>query len=113
MAQLLGSAILTACLGLEGSYYQACSKAMDAGTRQIGLLSEAQRLDGELNKYGQQQGKRYFGKDGMAAIGFIGFGAKTVRDQKVAFKLPNMGLCNSINNEIGKDSYNIKLQWDF
>lgn len=113
MAQLLGSVILSACLGLEGSYYEACSKAMDAGTRQIGLRAEADRLDGQLNRYVQSQGYKLLGKEGMDAIGFIGFGTKSVREEKVAFKLPNLGLCNSINNEIGKDSYSIKIQWNF
>lgn len=113
MAQLFGSVILSACLGLQGNYYEACSKAMDAGTRQIGLRQQADQLENNLNNYGQQQGHRYLGQEGMSAIGFIGFGVKTVREEKIAFKLPNLGLCSSINNEVGKDHYNIKFQWDF
>lgn len=113
MAQLFGSVILSACLGLNGSYYEACSKAMDAGTRQIGIRQKADEIESQTRNYTDSQGKKYLGKEGMAAIGFIGFGVKTVREEKVAFKLPNLGLCSSINNEIGKDHYNVKFQWDF
>lgn len=113
MAQLVGSAILTACLGLHGSYYDACSKAMDAGTRQIGLRQQADDIENRTRQFGEQQARKYIGKEGMSAIGFIGFGVKTVQEKKVAFKLPNLGLCSSINNEVGTDHYNIRFQWDF
>jgi hypothetical protein len=113
MAQLFGSAILSACLGLEGSYYDACSKAIDAGTRQIGLYQQAELIEKRTNKYALGEAKKYFGDEGVKAIGFIGFGVKTVRDEKVAFKLPNLGLASSVNNEIGKDSYKINIQWNF
>jgi len=113
MASLFGSAILSVCVGFQGQYNEACSKAIDAGTRQIGIRQQADQFETQFVQYADKQGHKYLGSDGMATIGFIGFGYRAVRDERVVFKLPNLGLCSSINNEIGRNFYNIKFKWDF
>lgn len=113
MASLFGSAILSACMGLQGNYYEACSKAMDAGTRQIGLRQQADDIEHKLNDWSRDQAQRYMGNEFMGVVGFVGFGVKTYREQRVAFKIPNLGMCSSINSEVGRTQQTIKFQWNF
>lgn len=113
MAQLFGSAILSLCVSMQGSYHDACSHAIDAGTRQIGLRQDADKLENGLMDYSKKQSEYYLGKDTMSVVGFAGFGYKVAKEQKVQFKLPNLGMCTSVNNEVTRDSYTIKFLWNF
>lgn len=113
MANLFGSVILSLCAGAQGSYHDACDKALDATSRQIGLRQQADDIESRARGYAEGRAKRYLGNESMSAVAFVGFTAKAVKEHQVAIKLPNLGLCNSVTSQIGTDQSSLQMVWNF
>lgn len=106
------TAMLAMCTQYQGThYYEACLKAMDAGTRQVGIRQQYDATEGKLNEVATHQAENTLGKPVMSAIGSGVFVYKTVNDKKVTFRLPTGGLADSVSNTITPTSYSVNIQW--
>lgn len=113
MAALFGSAILSICAGAQNNYYEACSKALDATSRQIGLRQEADSVEQRMRGIAEDNAKKYLGKESVATVAFVGFTYKSVKERQVTFKLPNLGLCNSVTSQVGTEQASLRMDWNF
>lgn len=113
MGQLFGSAFLTMCLGFQAQYNEACNRALDATSRQVGIRQQAEYVESRVNVVLDQEAHKRIGQKGMALIGAVGFGYKTAQEKKVAFKVPTLGICSSARGEIGVEQYTLNLNWNF
>lgn len=109
---LMSTAIVAICMGAQGSYNQACNNALDAGTRQAGIRQTADMVESKANDMANKSAEKMIGKEGMSMIGTGAFIFKVARDRSLIFKLPTLGLCNSVTNHITPTSYDITLQWN-
>lgn len=113
MASLFGTYLVAACVSVQGQYHEACNKALDAGTRQVGIRQQVDNAEDKSLQLVNAKAENTIGKDGMWVVGSGFFVYKTARDKSLDFKLPTLGLCNSVTNHVTADSYNIKLNWNF
>ena len=105
-------AISAMCSSYEGTrYYDACLKALDAGTRQVGVRQQADNAQNKMNEMISTKVNRTVGKSVIQIVTVGGVVVKTARDKKISFGLPTLGLASSVDNEVGVDSYKIVIQW--
>lgn len=112
MASLFSTAIVAFCTGtVSGQYNEACNKAMDAGTQQAGWRQSVDNVEDKTVNYVNAKVQDKTPKSMQEVVAVAGFGYKTVRDKKLHFKLPTLGLASSISNEITLTSYTINIMW--
>jgi hypothetical protein len=105
--------IAGACMTATGNGQQACSKSLEAGTKQAGIELFVDKTEDKYNKKANRTAYSLLGQSGMDVVGGSLFIVKTAVDKNVAFGLPTMGICDSANSQIGLDSYKLKLEWGF
>lgn len=113
MSQLLSSAIVAICISAQGPYNEACNKGVEAGAKQTGIYQEVDWAEKATLKFANDKAEATLGKKPMSAVGVGVFVYRAAKNKKVNFKLPDIGVCDSITNELTPTSYNINLQWKF
>lgn len=110
---LITTAIVAVCVNYQGAYVEACNKALDATTRQVGLRYGADLLESKANEVVTQKAEMVIGKRGMEVVGSGTYVYKVIADKSVRFRVPTLGLCNSITNRITPISYDLTAEWKF
>lgn len=95
----------------NGKYNEACNKAVDAYTRQVGVRQDSDNLESKTIEYVDEKAEKKLGKAGKILVGSTIILYKTAKDKKLVLKIPEPGFCNSIENEATKDSYQVKFKW--
>ena len=113
MANLFGQAIIAACATATGQYNQACNKALDAATRQVGIRQVVDGTENYATGFVITKAKNAAGKDLTSAMGTGMFIYNTAKSKNISFNLPTLGVADSISNQISLKSYNMNLQWHF
>lgn len=112
MTGLFGSAIIAFCMGAAtGSYNDACIHAMDAGTKQSGISQQMDSVEDKSVEIVNRHVIKTFGKETMSVIAAGGYIYRVAREGRVSFRIPTLGICSSLNNEITADSYKLLLEW--
>lgn len=113
MASLFSTAIVAVCVSAQGQYNVACNNALDAGTRQVGIRQDVDMVEDGTIRYVETQAQKKLGNRSLSLVG-TGYAAYRInKDKKVKFKLPDIGICNSITNEVTPNSYKVDFQWKF
>lgn len=113
MASLVSTAIVSLCVSVSANYNDACNKALDAGTRQVGFRQQADQAEDSTVRLLDNKVQTTLTKEEYSLLGAAGFVYKTAKDQRLKFNLPNFGVCTKVTNEITPTSYNIQLNWRF
>lgn len=108
---LLDSAILALCI--HSKYPAACKASLEAGAKQSGFYQVSNNAEHIINYDAQRDATQNFGENTVLIIGGAGLIAKVVRDRSIDFNLPNFGLCDSLSNHIGLNSYGVRMGWNF
>jgi len=110
---IIDSAITSFCVVLvtNSIYSDACNKAVEVSLKHNGIYQLVSKYENSLISYADQKGNYYLGKDGMSVVGITGFAYKTYKNKSLNFKLPTLGICDSVNNTITPTAYTINLQW--
>lgn len=111
MAGLLGQAIIAMCLGTSGQYNAACTHAIDAGTRQVGIRQEADNLEEKSVNLAKTKSTETFGPAPVVVVTSGVFVYKVIKDKSLQFKLPNVGIADTISNKITDKSYTLNFTW--
>lgn len=111
MPGLFGSMIAAVCVGTSGSYNSACTHAVDAGTRQVGIRQDVDRAESIAMKIVNMQASKTLGRDAMSAISAGSYVYHVTKVKSINLRLPTLGLCNSLNGQIGLDAYKLVLEW--
>jgi hypothetical protein len=114
VAVLLSKAIVAICVSaVNPQYNTACDKALDAGTRQVGMRTNTDGTEDKATQIATNYVQDEFGKDSTYVIGAGAFAYKTAKDRSVTFKLPTLGIADSISNQITTNSYTLNVRWNF
>ncbi len=113
MASLFGTLIVSACMSVQPAQQDMCQKTLDAGTRQVGVRQQVDRVEDFATNKAEMTIKSNLSPTQLKVTEVALVGYKVVKDRRAAFRLPNMGLCDSISNEISLDTYNVNLNWRF
>lgn len=111
MAGLFGSAIVALCMGAVGNVNDACTHAVDAGTRQTGIRQNVDMAEDKSVELINHQAMKAFGKQTMSVLVAGGYVYKVVKEKSLNFRLPTLGLCSSASNQVALDSYKLVLEW--
>lgn len=105
---LLTGAIAALCLNVQTGYSTACNKAVEAGSKQSTVYQSEETIEESI----KTDLKKHFSKEVLSAAAVVGFTYKTIKDRSLSFELPNLGLCQSINNKIDQSAYSINFKWE-
>lgn len=105
--------IVAACMNTPAMYNNACNKAADAGTRQVGFRQQADTFEDLTTKFVDKEAQSLIGKKGVSLVGTGMFLYKVNSDKKLKVDMPNFGLCDQISTELATDSQLLRLQWNF
>jgi hypothetical protein len=89
----------------------ACSKALEASTKQVQLFQTDEKLENYMTNYATKTSVKYLGQETVGAIGSVAYVYKVVRDRSIEFRLPTFGVCESASNRITTNSYSLNLKW--
>lgn len=104
--------IIVACVSTPAPYVDACNKVVDAGTRQIGLRQETDKIEELTTKLVDREAQSLIGKKGVSVVGTGMFIYKTTLDKKLKVDIPSFGLCDHVSTELAIDSQLLRLQWN-
>jgi hypothetical protein len=105
----MASAIAAVCIG-QGD---VCVKTLDAGTRQVGIRQQFDLAEATTTRYINNKLEDELTERQRSVAGATGFLIKTARDRKLMLRAPNLGVADSIINEITPNSYMLWLKWNF
>lgn len=113
MSSLFDSTLIAICVGAHGTANTACLKAMDAGTRQVGLRQNADLVQDKAVHLANYHVENNLSKDQFAALGAGVYLYKITRDKRLSLKMPTFGLCDRATSDITLDTYQLLLKWSF
>lgn len=112
MASLMTSAIVALCVSSPAMYQSACNSAVDAGTRQVGLRQDVDSFEEKTVSVAKSKTEAALG-DQKWFLGAALFSAKVAKEKKVDFKVPDIGVADSIKGTVAPKSYGMVFEWKF
>lgn len=110
---LMAWAISMACSSNTSVDQNACNKFLEASAKSTQVYQNEEKTENYFRVMATDKADNYFGKDVEKVGGGAYFGYKVYRDKAVDFKLPNMGLCDTLSNRVTPNSYSINIKWNF
>lgn len=110
---LLGTAIVTLCMGTQGNGHAACTTALDAGTRQSGFDQQFDLTERYYTRQLDSLATDTLGSDGKAVTGGMILIMKTATSKTILIPIPSGGYANSILGEFKPDSATLMFKWNF
>ena len=92
---------------------QACQKATEAGTTQLGLKQTVDSFEERQVHYLNGKAEEWIGKPGMFAVGGTYFVARTIQTKSLMVGLPTLGLADAVKTEIGNGQALLRFEWRF
>lgn len=112
MPMIVPLLINSACSSAYSNHIDACSKAMEAFSRQTGLYDGSERTENYVVNRVRNGSDNYLGSPITTGIASIGYAYKVIHSKSLSFRIPNMGICDTITNQITPTSYSIGLKWE-
>lgn len=107
-------AIVAMCAPYEGTrYYDACMKAADAGTRQVGIRQSVDQAQSKINSIVSDKVEKTVGRKVVTMVATGGFLLRTFNTKTISFRLPTLGLANSVENEVSPTTYKLVMKWNW
>jgi hypothetical protein len=110
---LVESLISTVCALSPGAYNQACTKAADATSMQVGVTQEDKKYEDIIQKMALDESYKLVGQNTVYTLGGAAFVYKTYSEKKMGVDIPNAIVCDTIHADFSPSSYGLKLQWSF
>lgn len=110
---IISSLITVSCIGLSGQNNDACTKALEAGTKQSGIEQETDTYESNKLKYLETGSYNVLGKENAQVMGGTIWLTKMIVDKKASINLPNLGICNSLTTQIDTTSAKLVFKWQF
>jgi hypothetical protein len=103
-------------IGATGQYDAACNKGLEAVSRQSGNYQLMESGEKKTMELATDMSKDNLGKsatDVGSAIGGVGvFAYKTYRAKTINFKVPNLGLADTITASATPNSGKLSFKWN-
>jgi hypothetical protein len=111
MAGLFGQALVFMCVSTSGQYNTACNIALDAGTQQAGIKQQADNVENKSLDLAKKTAVDNLGTTPVAAVSSGVFIYNVYKARSIDFKLPNMGIADTVSNKITDKSYTLNFIW--
>ena len=109
---LVSLAIGSICSSFSSVNTTACSKALEATSKQTQVYQMDQNTEQYAMKYGQNIAYTVLGKESIDIGGSMVYAYRVYRAKAVDLKLPTLGVCNSVSSHVGIDgNYSLNFKW--
>ena len=110
---LLGSAILTICMGATGDYQPACNTALEKTAETTGFDKSVDYFEQRSTRYADRLAEEELGADGKSYLGSTLYIARVVVDRRVTVNLPTMGWVDQAQSQLTPSSFMLTFRWSF
>lgn len=110
---LLSSMIVTVCMGSDGTSQSACSYALDASARQIGITQNMSEFEQRNLRIVDELAEHQLGKNGKSIASGMIFIIKSAADRQIIIPIPTGGIADNIQSHFRADSAVISFKWSF
>lgn len=111
---LLGSMIVTVCMGSgSANYRSACNASLDAASQQSGVNHNVEEMERNTGRWADQKATDTLGENGKQVTGGMIFLIKTAADRAIMIPIPTAGLADKISSKISSDEAMIMFRWNF
>jgi hypothetical protein len=107
--------IATACQNLTTwqRHQDACNSFFTQTTQKVGLYGTDTKIEDFYTVEAKEVATNSLGTGAVDVAGGLGYGYRTYRNKSLSFKLPTLGIADSISNKITTNSYTLSLKWQF
>lgn len=99
-------------MGASGMHHDACINALNATAISWGYKTQIDKAQSVATSKATSTAKDVLGDKEWVIVG-TAMAAKAVKSKHLNFKLPNIGVADTISNDITPNSYGLTLQWRF
>lgn len=110
---LLGSAILTVCMGATGNYQPACNNALEQTARTTGFDKNMDTFERQSSVYADKLAEEELGEDGKSYLGSTLYLVRVAVDKRVTVNLPTMGWVDQAQSQLTPTSFMLTFRWSF
>jgi hypothetical protein len=105
--------ISMACQNIQtyANHQDACNRFLTESTQKIGLYGTDQKVEDYLTVKAKDEAVSDFGKAPLEVGGGLAYTYRVYKNKAVDFKLPTMGVADTISNHITPNSYSLNLSW--
>jgi hypothetical protein len=102
-----------ACQNIQNwqNHESACNSFMDQSSKAVQIQQYDQKIEDYFTIKAKDEVTSDFGKEPLEVAGGAAYGYRAYRNKSVDFKLPTMGLADSVSNRITPNSYSLNLSW--
>jgi arginine/ornithine N-succinyltransferase beta subunit len=93
------------------NHQDACGKFGEVGTQKIGLSEIDRKTEDYYTVKAEQTTQNTLGNEALYAGIGIAYAYKSYRNKAISFKLPTMGVADSVTNKVTTNSYTLNLTW--
>jgi hypothetical protein len=105
--------IMTACMGVSGVGHDACTSALEAGSKQSGVAKDLDSYEDKVSRKADNEARSLVGETGMSVGAVVGGVGKAVVDKSATLKFPLFLPSMYISTEIGVYKSMLGLEWKF
>lgn len=110
---ILESLISLSCAGFNGDSHDACTKALEATSKQVGIDKNVSSVENRVSKSADQQARELVGNSGMNAGAVLVGAGKAISDKSATFKFPVFMPQMFFNLQIGTNKSLAGVEWKF
>lgn len=109
---LISSLFSAACANIAVNNGDVCSKMYDALQKSSTVIQYSEKTETYIQDYGRKLAVSVFTPSELYAFGGVGYMWRTYRTKSATFKLPTLGICDSMQASLTTDSYSISIKWN-
>jgi len=112
---LTAMAITAACQNIDvwANHQDACQKFFEVSSQKIGVTETDQKTENYYTLKAKTVAADNLGTTVIDVAGGVGYVYRVYRNKAIDFKLPNLGICDTVSNHITPNSYTLNLKWNF
>ena len=109
----LMSGISMFCNSTLNNNVDACSKTLEAFSKQTQLYQYDVKAESYFTDYAKKLSYNYLGQDVTDTAVSSGYAYRIYREKAINFKLPTFGICDGASTHVTLNSYTLNLKWNF
>ena len=110
---ILEALISLSCAGLSGNPHDACTKALQAGSKQSGVEQNVNNVENHYSRLADQQARYFVGNDGMTAGAVVGGAGKAIIYKSATLKFPFFMPSMFLTTQVSSSKSMLGLEWRF
>lgn len=105
--------IASMCSSNQSIDQNACSHFLEASAKQTQIYQYSDKAEDYFKIKAKNETNALLGSKAEDIVGGTYFVYKSYKNKSIDIKLPNMGLCNTINTHVGQDNNSLNFGWNF